>query len=189
MWWLERHAGAARSVRFALTMLLAGLVAGCFQPLYASRSVIGGSQVAEQLRSVDVAPIKLPTTGDPVQRIAAELRNALIFDLTGGAPANAPTHRLNIQITSLRQQVIVDITTSRPDVEQAGINATYSLVEIASGKVIVTGQTFSRVSYDIPGQEQRFARSRGQRDAESRAAKVIATDIRTRLASYFIAGT
>lgn len=188
MWWLKRHSGAARSVRFALALLSAGLVAGCFQPLYASRSVTGGSPVAEQLRSVEVAPIKLPQ-GDPTQRIAAELRNALIFDLTGGAPASAPTHRLNIQITALRQQVIVDITTSRPDVEQSGINATYSLVEIASGKVVVTGQTFSRVSYDIPGQEQRFARARGQRDAETRAAKVIATDIRTRLASYFIAGT
>jgi LPS-assembly lipoprotein len=45
------------------------------------------------------------------------------------------------------------------------------------------------VSYDIPGQEQRFARQRGLRDAENRAAKVIASQIRTRLASYFVAGT
>jgi LPS-assembly lipoprotein len=45
------------------------------------------------------------------------------------------------------------------------------------------------VSYDIPGQEQRFARVRGLRDAELRAAKVISDNIRSRLASYFIAGT
>ena len=51
------------------------------------------------------------------------------------------------------------------------------------------GQTFARVSYDIPGQEQRFARLRGLRDAENRAAKVIADNVRTRLASYFAAGT
>ena len=94
---------------------------------------------------------------------------------------------MNLQ--SIRQQVIVDITTSRPDVEQAGINAEYSLTEIGSGKVVVTGQTFSRVSYDNPGQEQRFARARGRRDAEHRAAKVISENIRARLASYFIAGT
>jgi LPS-assembly lipoprotein len=55
--------------------------------------------------------------------------------------------------------------------------------------VVVTGQTFSRVSYDIPGQQQRFARLRGLRDAENRAAKVIADNIRSRLSSYFIAGT
>ena len=53
----------------------------------------------------------------------------------------------------------------------------------------MTGQTFARVSYDIPGQQQRFARSRGQRDAENRAAKVIADSIQSRLASYFSAGT
>jgi LPS-assembly lipoprotein len=53
----------------------------------------------------------------------------------------------------------------------------------------VTGQTFARVSYDIPGQEQRFARIRGLRDAENRATKVVADNIRNRLASYFVAGT
>ena len=37
-----------------------------------------------------------------------------------------------------------------------------------------TGRTFSRVSYNIPGQQQRFAGARGLRDAEDRAAKVIA---------------
>ena len=53
----------------------------------------------------------------------------------------------------------------------------------------MTGQTFARVSYDIPGQQQRFARIRGLRDAENRAAKVIADNIKSRLASYFVAGT
>jgi hypothetical protein len=47
----------------------------------------------------------------------------------------------------------------------------------------------ARVSYDIPGQEQRFARVRGLRGAELRAAKVIADNMRSRLAYYFIAGT
>jgi LPS-assembly lipoprotein len=98
-------------------------------------------------------------------------------------------HRLKIAMNSTRSSIIVDVDTSRPDIENYGINATYSLTEIATGRVVVTGQTFARVSYDIPGQQQRFARLRGLRDAESRAAKVIAENIRTRLASYFVAGT
>ena len=53
----------------------------------------------------------------------------------------------------------------------------------------MTGTTFSRVSYDIPGQLQRFARARAFRDAEDRAANEIAENIQTRLASYFYAGT
>lgn len=189
MWWLEPQAKLRRLGRFGATLAIAGLVGGCFQPLYASRSVTGGSAIAEQLRSVDVSPIKA-TIGTSDGRMAAELRNALIFDLTGGAPAINPTHRLNVQFTGFQGlQVIVDITTSRPDVEQAGANASFSLVEIATGKVVVSGQTFARVSYDSPGQEQRFARARGKRDAETRAVKVISEDIRSRLASYFIAGT
>ena len=70
-----------------------------------------------------------------------------------------------------------------------GINATYTLTDLATGKTVVTGQTFSRVSYNIPGQQQRFAGARGRRDAENRAAKVIADNIKSRLASYFVAGT
>jgi hypothetical protein len=61
--------------------------------------------------------------------------------------------------------------------------------EIATNKIVVTGQTFSRVSYDAPGQQQRFARLRGLRDAEDRSAKVVADNIMSRLASYFTAGT
>ena len=70
--------------------------------------------------------------------------------------------------------MIVDVTTARPEVENFGIDATYTLIDLATKKVVVTGRTFARVSYDIPGQQQRFARPRGLRDAENRAAKVIA---------------
>jgi LPS-assembly lipoprotein len=187
MWWLEPHGKARQLPRLAIVLAVAGLVAGCFQPLYGARTS-DGSTVADQLRRIDVEHVKVPG-GTPEAAIAAELRNVLIFELGGGAAGGPPTHKLVLNLQTIRQQVIVDITTSRPDVEQTGINAEYTLVEIRSGKVVVTGRTFSRVSYDVPGQEQRFARERGRRDAEHRAAKVIAENIRTRLASYFIAGT
>ena len=100
-----------------------------------------------------------------------------------------PTHRLKISMYSTRASIIVDINTSRPDIENYGINATYSLTEIATGKVVVTGQTFSRVSYDIPGQQQRFARLRGLRDAEDPRGEGNCRQYpRARLASYFVAG-
>ena len=73
--------------------------------------------------------------------------------------------------------------------ENYGIDAQYNLIEIASNKSVMTGSTFSRVSYDIPGQLQRFARTRAFRDAEDRAAQEIAENIQTRLASFFVAGT
>jgi LPS-assembly lipoprotein len=94
-----------------------------------------------------------------------------------------------VRLTATNLQVVVDINTARPDVSNYGLNATYTLIDIATGKAVVTSTTFSRVSYNIPGQEQRFASARGLRDAEDRAAKVIAENIRSRLASYFVAGS
>jgi LPS-assembly lipoprotein len=92
-------------------------------------------------------------------------------------------------MSSTRLSVIVDLTSARPELENYGINAAYDLVELKTGRTVFSDVTFSRVSYDIPGQQQRFAQARGLRDAENRAAEVIAQAIRTRLASYFVAGT
>jgi LPS-assembly lipoprotein len=188
MWWFENRAVLERFGRLAMAMALAGLAAGCFQPMYGEHSATRGLGLRDTLAAVDVAQINAPS-GTSEARLAVELRNALLFEFTGGASATSPTHRLSIRLASTRQQVIVDLTSARPDVENYGLDATYALTEIATGKTVVTGTTFARVSYDIPGQTQRFARIRGLRDAETRAAKVIAGQIQTRLASYFVAGT
>ena len=188
MWWHDNRAAWGRFGRLAAACALAGLVAGCFQPLYGQRSVVGGAGLRDALSAVEVAQIDAPQ-GSSEARLAVELRNALIFDFTGGAGAAAPTHKLTIRLKAQRAQVIVDLTSARPDVENYGLDASYTLSEIGSGKPVVEGTTFARVSYDIPGQVQRFARIRGLRDAESRAAKVIADHIQSRLASYFVART
>ena len=188
MWWSEHCAAIGRFSRLGLAFVVAGLVAGCFQPLYGDRSLAGGSGMRDKLSAVDVLPIDAPS-GRPEARIGVEIRNALMFDMTGGGSGTSPTHRLKINLIASRQSVIVDIQTTRPDVENYGIDANYILTDLATGKVVVSGQTFARVSYDIPGQQQRFARARGLRDAENRAAKVIADQIRSRLASFFVAGT
>jgi LPS-assembly lipoprotein len=75
-----------------------------------------------------------------------------------------------------------------PTNEIYSLSATYSLAEIATKKVVVTGRATNSASYDTAGQ-QRFARIRGMQDAESRAAKVISDNITTRLASYFVSGS
>jgi LPS-assembly lipoprotein len=67
--------------------------------------------------------------------------------------------------------------------------ASYQLVELATGKMVLNDITFVHVDYDIPGSQQRFAGQRARRDAEDRAMQVAADIIRNRLASYFVAGT
>jgi LPS-assembly lipoprotein len=180
--------GRRRALRAAAALAIAALTGGCFQPLYGEQSVTGGPVLRDQLSAVDVLQIEAPKGSDE-ERLAVMVRDALLYDFTGGGVSASPTHRLKINIYSTRATIIVDVNTSRPDIENYGLNATYTLTEIATKKVVVTGQTFARVSYDIPGQEQRFARIRGLRDAENRATKVVADNIRNRLASYFVAGT
>ncbi len=187
MWWPDPSAAFGRAARLALAMAATALLAGCFEPLYGERSLAGGPSVRDRLSAVEILPIDAPR-GSPVSRIAVEVRNQLIFETTGGGHPAGRTHQLKIQFSNPRQPVIVDITSSRPDVEQYAINATFTLVEIATNKAVLTGQTFARVSFDNPGQQQRFAQARGFRDAENRAVKVIAENIRSRLASYFVAG-
>ena len=187
MWWPDHNAAFGRAARFAVAMAATTLLAGCFEPLYGERSLAGGPAIRDRLSAVEIVPIDAPR-GSPVARIAVELRNQLIFETTGGAAPSGRTHQLKIVFSSNRQQVIVDITSARPDVEQYAINAYFALVEIATNKTVLTGQSFARVSFDNPGQQQRFAQSRGFRDAETRAAKVLAENIRSRLASYFVAG-
>src|SRR5512146_3302839 len=184
MWWFDPR----RTARLAAIMAVAGMTAGCFQPMYGDKTVNGGPGIAERLSSVDVQPIDAPN-GTRLSRVGVEVRNNLLFGLTGGGGAAASQYKLNIRLASTQSQVIVDINTARPDIQDYGIDATYTLTALRSGKQLIAGQTFSRVSYDIPGQQQRFAGDRGLRDAENRAAKSIADSIRSRLASYFVAGT
>ena len=183
MSWLE----FPRLTRLLTALALAGLTAGCFQPLYGDKTVTGGSGLNDKLSAVEVLPIKTPN-GTRLARVGVDVRNEMMYQFTGGGEANTPSYQLDIRLSSTNLQVIVDINTARPDIQNYGIDCSYTLTEIGTGKVAVKGVTFSRVSYNIPGQQQRFAGDRGLRDAENRAAKVIVDNIRSRLASYFTAG-
>ena len=178
---------APRLTKVLLALALAGLTAGCFQPLYGERSVGGANDVPDKLSAVDVPPVVAPN-GTRVARVGVEMRDQLLFNLTGGGPAQSSAYRLIVKLVPSQTQVIVDINSARPEIQNYGIDASYTLYDNATGRPVVTGTTFARVSYNIPGQQQRFAGDRGLRDAENRAAKVIADNIRSRLVSYFTAG-
>jgi LPS-assembly lipoprotein len=193
MWWLRQSTRITSPIvptlgRLGAVLCLSALLAGCFQPLYGNQSIGDKPGMRQALSSVRVKQIDAPN-GTPEARLAVEVRNQLLFDLTGGGDESSPTHELDIKMTTNRSSVIIDLTSQRPDVENFGTDIVYTLKDLATGKVVVRAMTFARVSYDTPGSEQRYARIRGLRDAEDRAAKVVADQIRNRLASYFYAGT
>lgn len=175
------------AARLAVIAALAALTAGCFQPMYAERKD-GTPGLREKLMGVELVPVALPNASREA-RLGVEIRNALAFKLYGTATGMPPTHRLDIRFTTSRSSLIVSATTGLPTSENLGIDAQYNLIDVATGKSVMTGSTFSRVSYDMPGSYQRFSRTRAVRDAEDRAANEIAENISTRLASFFTAGT
>ena len=175
------------AARLLAVVALAALTAGCFQPMYAEHAD-GTPGLREKLMGVEVPPVD-KNNASREARIQVEIRNALAFKLYGNATGMPPTHRLVLRFNSSRTSLMIDQATGLPTSENYGIDAQYNLIDLATNKSVMTGTTFSRVSYDIPGNLQRFARSRAFRDAEDRAAHEIAENIQTRLASYFVAGT
>jgi LPS-assembly lipoprotein len=187
MWSAKTRIAARLGARLAAVAALAALTAGCFQPMYAEHSD-GSPALRDKLMTVDLPPIDKPNASREA-RIGIQIRNDLAFKLYGNATGSPPLYKLDLRFSSTRSSLIVDPNTGLPSSESYGIDAQYNLVELATNKSVMTGSTFSRVSYDMPGSYQRFARSRAYRDAEDRAAQEIADNIGTRLASYFAAGT
>ena len=175
------------AARLLAVVALATLTAGCFQPMYAEHAD-GTPGLREKLMGVEIPPVNKPN-GSPEARVGVEIRNALAFKLYGSATGLPPTHRLELRFNDSRSSLLVDVNTGLPTTETVGIDAQFNLVEIATGKSVMTGTTFARASYDLPGSYQRFSRQRASRDAEDRAAEEIADNIKTRLAAFFSAGT
>src|ERR1043166_145488 len=192
MWSPSAHPAVGRLLRWLAVVAAAALTAGCFQPLYGEHVVGGPGGGAPNIRdafaTVEIDQIAAPN-GTPEARIAVELRNNVIYELTGGAGAGTTSYRLGMRLKLSKAAMIVELATGRPAAGIIGIDVYYTLTEVGTKKVVVNSQTFARVSSDVPGLQQRFAHQRAQRDAEDRAAKVIAEQIRSRLASYFVAGT
>ena len=176
-------------IRLGFVLAVAGLAAGCgFHPLYGRDPSVGDESVRDRFAEVLVVPIP-QRQGSPQARLAVTIQNALKFDLNNGATPVTPTHRLEVAVSPTNITVSIDPVTGRPQEGIGGVTATYKLVEIATGKIVLTDSTSSNVGYDIPGTQQRFAGQRAQLNAEDRAANVAADAIRNRLASYFAAGT
>src|ERR1700756_848921 len=175
------------AARLFAVAALAALTAGCFQPMYAEHTD-GTPGLRDKLLGVEIPPVEKPNASRDA-RIGVEIRNALAFKLYGNATGVAPLYKLVLRFGSTRSSLIVDPNTGLPSSENYGIDAQFNLVELATNKSVMSGSTFSRVTYDMPGSYQRFARSRAFRDAEDRAAQEIAENIQTRIASYFTAGS
>src|SRR6188768_4421216 len=140
------------AARLLAVAALAALTAGCFHPMYAEHTD-GTPGLREKLMGVDLPPIAKANASREA-RVGVEVRNALAFKLYGTATGMPPTHRLVIRFSTSRSSLMVDPNTALPSSENYGVDAQYNLIDLATNKSVMTGNTFSRVSYDIPGNLQ-----------------------------------
>ena len=115
---------------------------------------------------------------DPVEtRVAQRVRNGLIEEL--GVPRTPSALRLTLDISSSVDLSLTDLGSDRATAGAAVVEARYQLSG-TDGLLIAEGRERTRASFDAPRQE--FARQRAIRDAENRAAREAATQIRLAIA-------
>ena len=111
-------------------------------------------------------------------RVGQRVRNELIFQTTGGGEAQEKVYKLDIV---LRERLTSQLVDAQGDAESQiyHLDADFQLTERNGGAVILKGQSFGRAGF------QRFqtiySNVRAKRDAENRAARTVARDVRTRI--------
>lgn len=167
----RRTAAALLAPLLVVSLALGGCVV---RPLYADAPG-SGTPVAAELSKIAIQPAR--------NRVEQVLRNELIFAFTGGEEAPDPQYSLRIFLTRTEAAVAVERLSEVPASYIVSLSASFVLSDSTTGRTLLTGNSAADASYDFSS--QRFANVRALEDAEARAAKTIAADLRVRLAAYF----
>ena len=151
--------------------LLAACGNGGFQPLYGSLGTTANT--SEKLRSVQFAPIP--------GRVGQRVRNELIYLSTGGGLPNEPQYRLEVAIRQSITSTLV-LRTGRSNAKIYNLDAKFRLINLADKKVILSGTSYGKAGFERF--TSIFSNVRARKDAEDRAARTVAEDLKSRLAAF-----
>lgn len=176
---VNRTGNALRSAsRLALAAaMVAPLLAGCgsggFRPLYGSASV-GGAQADAKLAQLAVTTIP--------GRVGQQIRNELIFQATGGGgEVQNPAYRLDVAIRESVTSTLVRIDGDSGS-QIFNIEAKFQLIRVADKSVVLSGTSYGRASFER--NSSIFSNVRAREDAENRAAKSVAEDLKSRITAH-----
>jgi LPS-assembly lipoprotein len=162
--------------RILVVLPLLLLTAACgFRPLYSSGDATSPG-VAQDLASVAIA--------EPTTRLSQLIRNDLLSNIRPAGTGEPDRYRLDIEANATEDKSIEDSSDSRrAHRSTVRVMASFALKDMAGGKTVYQGRTFSNVSYDDVNQS--FADMQARTSALERGAREVALDIRTRLAAHF----
>lgn len=171
MSWLDRHRPV---MAVALTLALGG----CLRPLYGPTA--SGVPVQASLAAIDIAPVNV---SQGQERLAHNVRSELFFDLDGSGKPSPKRYRLTLDAAESVQVTSTDTTSGRANAAVLNVSVRYTLTSLDNSRTVTTGVARTTATYFRD--PQRFASVRAARDAEIRASKVLADDIKQRLAALF----
>jgi len=167
--------GRRRHVPFGLALVVAAALTACgdagFRPLYAPTAL--GAEVGEKMKGVDFAPIP--------GRVGQRIRNEMIFQSTGGGNPLPPQYRFEVVLQENVTSTLVKITGEAANAVYS-VQASFRLIDTRDKKVVFQGASHARASFERF--ESIYSNVRAREDAENRAARTVAEDLKSRLAAY-----
>ena len=169
------HCG--RSLRVAVIAAglgISSILAGCgssgFQPMYASTS---NGSLSQKLAAVKITTIP--------GRVGQRIRNELVFQTTGGGPKAAPKYQLDVTLT---ERVVSTLVNAEGDSASQiySLDARYTVIDTSTAKPVFEGNSFGRAGFER--YTSIFSNVRAREDAENRAARTVARDIRSQLEAF-----
>lgn len=174
----QARASAGRCSGWVACLVLtvaAALAGGCgadgFRPMYAQ--VGNGPALSEKMAALDIAPIP--------SRVGQRIRNELVFQNTGGGEPAPAKYRLEIIIRESVGTTLVK-STGEAASQIYNLEAAFRLIDLKTKAVVLQGNSYSRAGFDRFSSI--YSNVRAREDAENRAARTIADDLKVRLAAY-----
>lgn len=174
---INRTSGWRSASRLLLAAaMIAPLLAACgnsgFKPLYGAAGI--GANADAKLAQVSINTIP--------GRVGQQIRNELIFQATGGGgEVQNPSLRLEVAIREGVTSTLVRIDgDSRSQIYN--VEAKFQLIRISDKTVVLSGTSYGRASFERL--TSIFSNVRAREDAENRAAKVVADDLKMRLSAH-----
>ncbi len=167
------------NIQRSLAILGVGIaLGGCLRPLYGPTA--SGVSVQDSLAAIEVATVE---TSQGQERLGHQIRSEIIFDLDGSGVPSPKRYRLAINAAESVQVTTTDTSTGRADAALLNVTVLYTLKSLDGTRTVTSGTARATATYFRD--PQRFASVRAARDAEIRAAKLIADDIKQRIAAIF----
>lgn len=169
-----RMANRARNFAIALLAASALIVSGCtWQPLYGANGYADASLPGNALAQVSVSQVDT--------RVGQQVRNHLIFLLHGGKDPVQTRYEARIRVSDTGNQYAAVRNIRDFTAAAVTVTVSYDLIDTSTNSRVSGGSRIATAPYDRTSQS--FANSRALRDAENRAAREAAEQIRLALAA------